>query len=183
MTTNRTCGYLDSKSYDLGPSHTATFIRVEGGSTDLSQPGDSGAPWFVEDLAYGSHVTSAGSDGHDAIYMAINYLSDIGATVLTYDPGPGCHVPPVARMTYSQFGTQYSFDASGSYDADGSIVSYFWDFGDGTTQTTTTPYVSHSFGPGTFTVTLTVRDNDSMTGSTSVTFGTCGGPGEPDCPY
>ncbi len=49
-----------------------------------------------------------------------------------------------------------SFDASGSTD-DVAIVSYAWDFGDGTTgtgETTTHIYTD----PGTYTVTLTVRD-------------------------
>ncbi len=52
-----------------------------------------------------------------------------------------------------------SFDASGSYDPDGVIVSYFWDFGDGTNGTG--PIINHSYsGSGTFTTTLTVTDND-----------------------
>lgn len=183
MGSGRTCGYLDSRSFDLGPNHNATFIRVEGGAIDQSKPGDSGAPWFVEDLAYGSHVAEAGADGFDAIYMAINYLSDIGATVLTYDPGPGCHIPPVARLTYTQSGVYYYFDASGSYDADGSIISYHWDFGDGTSETTTSPYITRILAGGTFVVTVTVTDNEYNTDSDSVTIVACGGPGEPDCPY
>jgi uncharacterized cupredoxin-like copper-binding protein/N-acetylneuraminic acid mutarotase len=53
-------------------------------------------------------------------------------------------------------GAMASFDASASSD-DVAIVSYEWDFGDGTTgtgETTTHIYTD----PGTFTVTLTVRD-------------------------
>ncbi len=53
-------------------------------------------------------------------------------------------------------GATASFDASGSSD-DVAIVSYEWDFGDGTTgtgETTTHIYTD----PGTYTVTLTVRD-------------------------
>ncbi len=53
-------------------------------------------------------------------------------------------------------GAMASFDASASSD-DVAIVSYEWDFGDGTTgtdQTTTHIYTD----PGTYTVTLTVRD-------------------------
>ncbi len=51
------------------------------------------------------------------------------------------------------------FDAADSTDADGTIESYEWDFGDDTTGTGAT--VSHVFdAPGTYTVTLTVTDND-----------------------
>jgi len=49
-------------------------------------------------------------------------------------------------------------------DSDGTISSYSWNFGDGTTSTVETP--SHSYTvAGTYTVTLTVTDNDSLTTS------------------
>lgn len=59
-------------------------------------------------------------------------------------------------------GVDTLFDASASEDPDGTIVSYFWDFGDGTTATGR--IVTHSFTTvGIFTVTLTVRDDDGAT--------------------
>ncbi len=58
------------------------------------------------------------------------------------------------------------FDASASSDADGSIVSYAWNFGDGTTDSGSV--IWHRFtSSGTFVVTLTVTDNDGATDSTS----------------
>lgn len=55
------------------------------------------------------------------------------------------------------------FDASGSYDPDGGwIVSYVWDFGDGTSSTGMV--VTHAFElEGTYTVSLTITDNDGLT--------------------
>jgi len=51
------------------------------------------------------------------------------------------------------------FDASGSADPDGTIESYEWDFGDGTTGAGAT--TSRVFdAPGTYTVTLNVTDDD-----------------------
>jgi len=74
--------------------------------------------------------------------------------------------PPVASFNESAetvpTGTVIHFDASASYDPDGTIVNYFWDFSDGTNATGVT--VDHSYlDNGTYTVTLTVTDNDGAT--------------------
>jgi hypothetical protein len=54
-----------------------------------------------------------------------------------------------------------TFDGSGSTD-DGSIVSFSWDFGDGTTETGTT--VVHAYSdPRSYIATLTVTDDDGAT--------------------
>jgi len=74
-----------------------------------------------------------------------------------------------------------SFDAGGSSDNVG-IVSYVWDFGDGTTGTGIT--VTHTYAEaGTYTVTLTVKDSggNSQTTSISVTVQKdTDGDGDPD---
>ena len=58
------------------------------------------------------------------------------------------------------------FNASKSFDLDGSIVSYDWVFGDGTTGTGVAP--THTYlASGNYTVTLTITDNDGNTGNTS----------------
>jgi hypothetical protein len=54
------------------------------------------------------------------------------------------------------------FNATNSTDPDGSISSYDWDFGDGTTGTG--QVTTHSYAaPGTYKVTLTVTDDDGAT--------------------
>jgi len=60
-----------------------------------------------------------------------------------------------------------------STDSDGTIVSWFWDFGDGNTSTEQNPSNWFS-GYGTYTVTLTVTDDDGAKNSQSktVTFTT-----------
>ena len=65
-------------------------------------------------------------------------------------------------------GAVVSFDATSSYDPDGTIVTYLWDFGDGSTASGV--ITSHSYaGPGTYTVRLTVTDNLGATQSTTYT--------------
>ncbi len=74
-------------------------------------------------------------------------------------------------------GVAVSFDGSGSEDPDGTITSYEWDFGDGSSGTGVSP--THVYATeGTFTVTLTVTDdgspplNSECSSSASITGGT-----------
>lgn len=54
-----------------------------------------------------------------------------------------------------------TFDATGSSDPDtGDTLTYFWDFGDGTTQSTTNLTIQHTYAAGNFTATLRARDNN-----------------------
>ncbi|WP_395830625.1 glycoside hydrolase family 44 protein [Archangium violaceum] len=81
--------------------------------------------------------------------------------------------PPVANATATPAsGTApltVSFSSAGSADADGTILSYAWNFGNG--QQGTGPTVSHTYTlPGIYTATLTVTDNDGATASDTVTI-------------
>jgi len=61
------------------------------------------------------------------------------------------------------------FDASVSYDPDGNIVSYAWDFKDGNTGSGET--INHTFSStGNYNVKLTVTDNEGATDSTTKTI-------------
>jgi serralysin len=59
-----------------------------------------------------------------------------------------------------------NFTGSGSYDPDGSIVSYAWTFGDGSSSSAQNPSRTYS-APGTYTATLTVTDNRGGSGTAS----------------
>ena len=59
-------------------------------------------------------------------------------------------------------GEEITFDGSNSYDRDGEIVSYLWDFGDLTFGESA--LMAHIYTePGTYTVTFTVTDDDDAT--------------------
>lgn len=60
-----------------------------------------------------------------------------------------------------------TFDGTRSIDADGTISSYQWSFGDGTTGTGATAQHTYQTA-GTYTATLTVTDNDGNSASTNL---------------
>jgi len=69
---------------------------------------------------------------------------------------------PIANFTYTISDLTVTFNANNSYDPDDYIVSYEWDFGDGYVDYGRT--VTHTYSSaGTYTVTLTVTDDDGAT--------------------
>jgi uncharacterized repeat protein (TIGR01451 family) len=89
----------------------------------------------------------------------------------TPTPTPVTNKPPVADPDGPYTGTEgalMTFAGSCSYDPDGSIVSYEWDFGDGATGAGVSP--THRYAQeGVYPVTLTVTDNDGATDTKSTT--------------
>jgi subtilisin family serine protease len=77
--------------------------------------------------------------------------------------------PPIASFNYQCTNLSCTFDGSTSSDPGGSVISYAWNFGDGTSGTGATASRIYTSG-GSKTVTLTVTDNLGATGSTSQTF-------------
>jgi PKD repeat protein len=95
--------------------------------------------------------------------------------------GPGDNTVPVARFVSEITGAVapvgVALDGSTSSDADGDVVAWSWDLGDGTTASG--PRVSHAYDdPGIYSVTLTVTDDQGATGTTDETITvTAAGPG------
>ena len=86
---------------------------------------------------------------------------------VTVAGAPG-NAAPTAAFTFTCTGLDCDF-TDGSADADGTIASYLWDFGDGQTSTEASP--SHTYAAaGEVTVTLTVTDDDGAPGEASETF-------------
>lgn len=68
----------------------------------------------------------------------------------------------ISAPSSGKIGEVLSFDGSDSFDSDGTIVSYEWDFGDGTVAPGSN--VKHAFSSeGTYVVILHVTDNDGLT--------------------
>jgi PKD repeat protein len=92
-------------------------------------------------------------------------------SVPVLDPPPATNLPPVANAggPYSAaVGAPVILDGSASRDPDGSIASYAWNFGNGTSGSGATPSATYATA-GTFTVTLTVTDNGGATSQANST--------------
>ena len=76
---------------------------------------------------------------------------------------------PYAKFAYSCDELACEFNASASSDSDGSIAEVSWNFGDGTGATG--QHTNHLFArPGTYEVTLTVKDDEGAVDSVSRTL-------------
>lgn len=131
--------------YSLDPNFTPSEVEsfIIGTTTDIGAPGD--------DDVYGHGLVNAGA-----------------SILAAYNPTP--NTPPVAISSATPiFGTApltVEFGGNQSYDSDGSITSYSWDFGDSTTGTGEITF--HTFSDaGSFEVNLTVTDDKGATGTTS----------------
>ncbi len=86
----------------------------------------------------------------------------------TYRTGPAANQPPVAVASGACTGLDCTFDGSASTDADGTIVSLAWSFGEGGTGSGPNPTHSYS-SSGSYTATLTVTDDRGAEASQTTT--------------
>ncbi len=136
-------GYIISYLWDFGDGNTAVGIVVNHG--------------YEDDDVYTVTLTVIDDDGATESTGTIKTVSNRSPEALF-----------IENATIVKEGEVIHFDASGSYDVDGNIASYFWDFGDGTNAIDM--IVDHAYAEnGNFTVTLTVTDDDGATDSTAAT--------------
>ena len=155
---------------------------------------DTSLPWFA---GYG--FTGATLAGHQvyARFFPAGSLIRIGENrnaeggtnfniyhiILDHTPPPP-NQPPVAALMASPLSGDppmpVTFDGTASSDPDGEIVRYDWDFGDGTVLEDGPAEVTHVYTTiGTFTVTLTVTDDEGATDSAVAFISTTGVPSVP----
>jgi len=128
--------------------------------------------WDFGDGTNATGVTVSHAYADNGNYtVTLTVTDNDGATATTTATKTILNRPPTATFTYSpEFpvaGENVTFDASLSYDPDGIITGYTWDFGDGNIGTSTTPIITYAYAvEGNYTVTLTVTDDDNATGTT-----------------
>jgi PKD repeat protein len=160
------------------PSCTNLACSFSGaGSTDSDGTIASYA-WNFGDSTTGTGVTASHTYADSGTYTVSLVVTDnaglssVAATTSVTVTKPATNQPPTATIaTPACLSLTCTFDGSASTDTDGTIASYAWTFGDGTTGTGAKP--SHTYAAkGTYTVTLTVTDNQgaaSTPATTSVT--------------
>ena len=124
--------------------------------------GTLSAPWALTDIDGTAAVTLfySGSPGTATVTATWQGLTE--STNVIMNAVPDADFTETTHTAYT--GELIDFNASDSYDSDGTIVSYDWDFGDG--QSGAGAIVSHAYTDnGTYPVTLTVTDDRGATDS------------------
>ena len=170
---------------NAGGPYNTTFgspIVFDGtGSTDADGSIVAWA-WNFGDGNSGTGASPTHTYQSDGTFTVTLTVTDNGgatnadSTTATITPSP---IPPSANAggPYSGVvGSMINFDGTASSDADGTIALYAWDFGDGGVASGPSPTHSYSVD-GSFTVVLTVTDNDGLTStdSTSASINPAGG--------
>ena len=135
----------------------------------------------------GNHFDTSILDGPNSVVsatvaQALHDASDhlpVYADFVSLSSGGTGNNPPVAEANGPYSGSTtgpISFSSSGSFDSDGTISSYSWDFGDGGSSTSANPSYTYS-ADGSYTASLTVTDNSGATNTdfANVTISTGGG--------
>jgi PKD repeat protein len=141
---------------DAGCPHTASWSTT-GGYDYYTNAG------FATSLDILPGVTHDRTGAFGGI-MEEQIIEHVAASTAT---DPAANTAPTASFTSSISGVSLTVDGSASTDADGSIVSCQWDFGDGTTAVGAKPAVKQYANAGTYTVKLSVTDDKGLTGTTS----------------
>ncbi|SDF27038.1 PKD domain-containing protein [Blastococcus aurantiacus] len=144
-------------------------VQLDGSGSGDADGSVTGYAWDFGDGTTGTGATTSHTYATAGEYtVQLTVTDDDGATssvqqVVTAT-APRVNQPPVAAFSTAASGLTATADGSGSSDADGTLASYAWDFGDGRTATGAT--TSHTYAAGgTYTVRLTVTDDEGATAS------------------
>ena len=99
--------------------------------------------------------------------LMILYLSGCERTPVYVNQPPTAMI--LASPTEGDRPLRVDFDATLSSDPENGVLTYSWDFGDGSTSTSAAPSNSYN-ETGTFTVTLTVADAEGLSDTEQTTI-------------
>lgn len=146
-------GALLISAASLGAEITGTIKAIDLAKMEVAM--ENGDVYIIADIN-----TVDGFAPGDAVAGGVANAQGGGATVQSLRkieaPMPAIDWSPI----YPDKNVKVVFDASRSYDPDGEIVRYSWDFGDG--GVAEGKVVEHKYKDGYFRVWLTVEDNDAL---------------------
>jgi PKD repeat protein len=165
--------YLDRRPYKVNTNESVIFNASSSEDEDgivhryLFDFGDgSDSGWIYEPIT--THAYAA-----PGYYTCSVMVEDDFEAVSEWSKPRGVevvgNVPPrsylFSRPHYADIGESVTFNATGSEDEDGAVVSYYFDFGDGTfSGWTDQSVISHRYyEPGNYTVELWVKDDKGET--------------------
>jgi PKD repeat protein len=163
---------------NLNPAPLGANLDIQAKITDaqgnvMTTINPAGLPASINQFLYaGVYYLTVDGVGAGSLSTGYSDYASIGQYSITGTLTGGTTAqPPVAAVTANPIsGTTpltVSFSSVNSTDADGTIMSYSWNFGDGTS--TTNPNPVHVYNSaGTFTAVLTVTDNSGLTDTDSV---------------
>lgn len=142
-----------------GDLYAMSPARIDPGTSHLTRAQDQAAPAIRNGDAANLAMGLLGLP--PVVGSALNALQ-----TLRVRPGAPVPQPPTASFSIVQNGSTVELDGNASIDPEGGALSYAWDLGDGTVATG--PTVSQTYsGSGSFLVTLTVTDEQGLTGESS----------------
>lgn len=151
-----------TSAFTVSKNHLAVAVD---GSTSTDPDGTIASyAWNFGDGSTATTATATRTYAAAGTYtVSLTVTDNSGATnTKTQSVTVAPNAVPVAAFTSSATQLAASFDAAGSSDPDGTLASYAWNFGDGTTGTGVSP--SHTYpDDGTYQVALTVTDNSGAT--------------------
>lgn len=147
------------------PNYGTVIVTSEPTGASVTLDGvDIGYTPRTHYIAQGLHRISVSKPGY-ATYNVVLIIFGTGTRTVNAELVPlfPTNTAPTAAFSYTptspSIGGWVQFNASSSYDPDGSIVSYNWNFGDGSGDSGSAVWHRFTAG-GTYQVTLTVTDND-----------------------
>jgi PKD repeat protein len=155
-------------------SSTVTNLSVAFNASGSSDPDGTVASYswnWGDGTPAGSGVSPTHAYTAAGTYLvSLTVTDNNGASTTTssnMSPSEAPNAAPVAAFTSSATGLTATVNGAGSTDSDGTVASYVWSWGDGTPDGTGVS-ASHTYGAvGTYSVTLTVTDDDGATNSIS----------------
>lgn len=152
-------------------------VRNSAGSViATSNPlGAQNASFSVNVPASGTYFVSVRGTGEgDPAVAGYSPYASVGEYGVSVSAPASSALAPIAVATASATSgpapLAVSFSSTGSYDPDGSIVSYVWNFGDGSAPVAGATASKTYTTPGTYSATLTVTDNSGFTDTKSLSI-------------